>query len=79
MLPDWLEPSIQKRVDEIVDDNCSNDPEKLFEKFSHTIQAIDGVDKETIFDLENTLILMVKQTTDSAYRSGLSDMAKLTK
>lgn len=77
MISDWLEPSVETRVNEIFDYICDNDPERLYHKFCSAIRAIK--DKELSFDLENYFLLMVKQTTEYSYRKGISDMAVFKK
>ncbi|MEJ8548127.1 hypothetical protein [Brevibacillus borstelensis] len=79
MLMKWLEPTIEKRVDEIFDELIQKDQLDLYQKLIELVKNREEVDGELIFEIENSLLLMIKCAVDTSYRAGLYEMSELKK
>lgn len=71
----WLEPAIEKRIEEICDRLGKEDPEEFYKRFMGCISKVDGQAtlKDVLFELENTFVLRTRQAAEISYRAGLTD------
>ncbi len=77
---EWLEPSIENRVNELFNDIWEND-EVINVVKQRIIDVINSTENksltESMLELENIIILRIRHAVDVSYREGLKNGLKL--